>query len=178
MGIPGLLPPRLAGKPAHEIPPHELCQDLLHRGTVGKRAHPLGPGAELADGLSSSHEELAKECQLLGGKSQTLRQDVAVAGDSHPVGRKHHQLPELQRIEPAHHVGLPEGHDRVPVGLLVAGGGKGIEGERILIRGRQLLFDEAAENPEFERGEVGIHGALPGSWWLAVMSWMMEKRHS
>ena len=62
-----------------------------------------------------------------------------------------------QRIDRLLHLGLAQIEHRLAVGLLIAAIRQRIQGQRILIGGRDFLFYQAADDPRFVRIEFDVH---------------------
>jgi len=84
-----------------------------------------------------------------------LRDAPAIAG-----GLVAHHVFLHQRVDRLLHLGLAQIQHRLAVGLLIAGIGKGIEGQRILIGSGNFLFDQAPDDPRLVRRKFYIHGSF------------------
>jgi len=73
--------------------------------------------------------------------------------------RMHHvnEVLDLQGVERLHYVALGKAHHRIAIALLVARVHERVDRDRIILRRRPLLLDQAAEDPRFNRVEYKVH---------------------
>ena len=73
---------------------------------------------------------------------------------------------------------LVERQHRVAVALLVAGGDQRVQRQRVLVRGGDLLLDEAADDAGFEIAEADVHGGSMQRRRPPRHSWLERAMHS
>ena len=97
-----------------------------------------------------------------------LRDAAAVSG-----GLVAHQVFFHQRIHGLLHHGFGQFEHRLAVRLLIAGVGEGVQRQRVLIRRRDFLFDQAADYARFVSREFDVHRC---SFKLArnLPAWLLE----
>ena len=160
MGVAGLLAPRPARQPHDQriFALRQLLEHLFHRRQVGEGLHPLAAGAQFAHGLGTAHQQLTHHRQFGRHQPHLLGQQVAVLGHAAAFPRNHRQLVEAHPVQRPHHILLGQGHDRVAVRFLVAGGRQGIQRQRVVLRCRHLFFDQAAEDTRLHLVQRCFHG--------------------
>ena len=126
-----------------------------------ERRHPLGPRLELARRLRAAEQEHGENRQLLAIEIERLLGQVPVLDGAAAVAAGQPGQPvQAQPLRCLPDRRLVIGGDRVAVGRLIARQPQTIERQRILIRGRPALLDQAPEHPLFGRGELGdVHGS-------------------
>ena len=87
-----------------------------------------------------------------------LLEPVLVLGDAAVCGGRAGEAELVERMEGLADGAFVEVGDGVAVGFLVAGIEDGVEGERVVIRSGDFLFDKRAEDAGFGRREVNVHG--------------------
>src|ERR1700733_4466198 len=76
------------------------------------------------------------------------------------AGFLHDEVAPREGVDRVLHARLIEGHHRVAVVLLIAGIGECVQGKRILVWGRNLLFDEAADHACLLSRELNVHARM------------------
>ena len=113
---------------------------------------PCAPRANFSDRLGAAEHEHTNRGQFRRAQVQVVG-DVFVFRDA--AGAAIEDISKIlfaQAVEGLFDFGLAEHGDRIPIVLLVTGQGQRVERQRIILRRRDLLFDQRAEDADFVRG--------------------------
>ena len=149
-----LLLPRPAGQAHHQLALDQPLERPVNLLEVGERVHPVAPLLELAGRLWAAEHQDGHDRLLAIVHRQRFGQEMAVLGRPAAAGQPRQAAP----LEAVHRVAdrfLVVVDDRVAVGRLVAGQAQRVERQRVDIRRRPPLFDQAAQNPELGRCHAG-----------------------
>ena len=137
-------------------------QRRLNLSSLPNRSHSTGPSPQFTRSLRPPHQQLTNNRQLQRIELQrpefritepmlVLRHAAAESG------LLHHEMLFRQRVHCLLDRGFAQLQHRIPVALLIAGIHQRIERQRILIGGRDLLFDQTANDTRFERSQLNLH---------------------
>lgn len=122
---------------------------------VRETVHAAGAGTQFTGSLDIAEEQFAEDCGH--GRVETamdFMEGVAVFGDAGSCELDHDsETAAAQSIGRGGDRVFVPCNDGVAVAALVAGGGERLEGEGIVFRGGQFLFEEAAEHAGLGRSE-------------------------
>ena len=135
-------------------------EGLLGGLPVGERVHPLGAGAQLARRLGAAQQQHREQRPFVVGQVEVLVEDLVVLQRA-PAGRGPDDPQQPAVLEPA--ADLLDGllvvvDHRVAAAALVAGGAQRVEGQRVAVRHRALLLQQAAQDAlllGIQLGEIG-----------------------
>ncbi|HET6915284.1 MAG TPA: hypothetical protein VFH56_04275 [Acidimicrobiales bacterium] len=118
--------------------------------------------------MRAAQKQDPHESHLAVVESQPLVEDLPVAHHGSTV--RWQDVPDqpflLEGRQGDFDGGLVERRHRIPVRDLVAGENQGVEAERVLLRGGQLLLDQTAQDPplhEVESHRSSIRSNTPGA---------------
>ena len=159
-------PPSTSGRDApHEWSmgildePGENLLDLFEGGEVVDAVRAL---PEFAGSLRSPEEEDGEDRAFTVPEAENMFEAVLVLGGA----AAHHFLDEVlfgKRAESLQDIGGVKIGNGISAGALIAGSDQGVEGKWIGIRGEDLLFEKAAQDTGFLKGELDFGKVLHGS---------------
>jgi len=118
---------------------------------------PLRPLLQLARGLGTAQHQDAEDGGLAGSEAELLVEQLPVLRSPAPrPARDTRPAPPRESLEGVVDLALVVPDDRIPIRRLVAGETECVEREWVLVGGRPLLLQEAAEHPDLDG--VGVHG--------------------
>ena len=148
-------------QPRDELALDQPLEHLVHLYGAVEVVQPVGAREQLPRRLRAAQHQHREQGLLLAADLQRLVEQVAVLGGAAGVAAgEPRPAPLAEAVERVADRGLVVVHDRVAVGRLVAGQAKGVEGERVGVRRRALLLEQAAEDAQLGGREV-MHGAQP-----------------
>jgi hypothetical protein len=155
---------RAPAEPADVIAVPKLSEDSLNDGERVQRGHPLGARLQLAWGLRSPQQQDGEHRELLAVQTQAILGEVAVLGDAGGMAaRQPRQAVLAQPLRRRKDGVLVIAGHRITVGRLVAGETQRVDRQRILVRRRPALLDQAAEHALLGLGQLAeVHGARIG----------------
>src|SRR6266404_694584 len=105
--------------------------------------HTLGAAAQLTGSLRAAEQQVTNYSGFAAVEIEPFLKAMLVLGDA-AIRRADgsRQRIVLQRAQRLADGALIESHDRIAVGLLVAGVDHGVQGKRIVLRSGDLLFEE------------------------------------
>ena len=136
--------------------------------------HAIAARLELARSLRTAQQQDRQDSQLIAAETQRFLGQMAVLDRTAAMATGEARKPIAG--EPGG--GLPHGcivvvGHGITVGRLIAGEPEGIERQRVLVRGRPPLLDQAAKHTLFRSGELtNMHGAridARAGWQLQTM---------
>ena len=121
--------------------PVELALEIVE---VAELSHPVGPHAQLVQGLRTAEHHHREEGELALADIERIVECVRVAQNRTPVRRVYesHESLGLGARDRRLNSRLSKVHHRFAARLLITGEHQGVERERVLVRSRQLLLDE------------------------------------
>src|SRR5580704_6070570 len=117
----------------------------------------LGACAELSGGLRAAEEQNADQGDLVAMKVEDVGEAMLEFGDAAIGGGGTSEALVRERVESAADGLFVEIHHRVAVGFLVGGVLKGVQRKRVVVRGGDFFFDEAAEDASLDGRQVEVH---------------------
>ena len=128
-------------------------------------AEAIGAIAQLAGGLRTTQQQQAEKADLLGTELKAAEPDVGKAMFvlGHPAAKAAaiaNQVLFYQPIDNPLDPRVTQVHDRLATALLVTGGGKGRQRQRVLCRCRYLFFEQAADHARLGWCEFDVHGGF------------------
>ena len=160
-----LLLPRPAREPDRVLAPDQRVEHVLHGGEVGEPLHPLRPLLELAGRLRAAQQQHGEHGELAVVEAERLVEQVAELVGAARVAAREPRVAALG--EPVQRLAdhrLVVFDDRVAVRRLVAREPQRVQAERVLVRRRALLLDQAAEDAHLDRVEVHHRHASGAGW--------------
>jgi hypothetical protein len=110
---------------------------------------------QLAGRLRAAQHEHREQGDLGVGEADGVVQQVPVLRGAAPgPAREPNPAATAELVESGADRRLVVGHDRIAVGRLVAGGAQRVQRQRIDVRRRSLLLDQAAKNTQLDGAEV------------------------
>ena len=148
-----LLLPGSPVQPHHQVAGGEPVHSSLELALVPERMQPLGPLAQLPRSLGPAEHQHRQHRHLAARQPQSVVEQVPVLG--RPLGP--HAAAITQPPQPVERVPdrrLVVVHDRVPVRRLVAGRPQRVQRQRVRVRRRPLLLDQAPQHPHLDGVEI------------------------
>ena len=107
--------------------------------------------------MRAAEEQNADQGDLVAVKVEDVGEAMLEFGDAAVGGGGTSEALVRERVESATDGLFVELHDGFAVGFLVGGVLKGVQRQRVVIRGGDLFFDEAAEDASLDGREVEVH---------------------
>ena len=149
MGVAGFLGAGLAGENGYErrIALHELLQAGEDFADFVEAVEAVGAAAELAGGLWAAQEQDADQRGFGAGEVEGFAEPMLVFSDA-AIGAagSASKTVVFKTAQGEADFLVIEAHDWLAVAGLVTGVEQGVQGERIVVRGGDFLFDKSAEN--------------------------------
>src|SRR5580693_6829711 len=117
----------------------------------------LGPCPELAGGLRAAEEQNADQGDLVAVKVKDVGEAMLEFGDAAIGSGGSCEALVRERVESAADGLFVEFHDGIAVGFLVGGVLEGVQRQRVVVRGGDFFFDEAAEDASLDGRQVEVH---------------------
>ncbi len=146
-------------EPRHELTPGEPLERLVDRLETGERVQPLRPLVQLTRRLRAAEQEDAQDGGLRRIESERLVEELPILRRATArAAREPRPAAAGELLE--RFVDLPflELENRLAIRRLIAGEAERVERQGVLIRGRALLLEQAAEHPELDG--IGVVHAL------------------
>jgi len=145
----------LAVEQAHHLLTCERVQRGLGVGSRAELVHPAGARLQLRRRLRPTQQQHGEQGHARWLQSTALVEHLAVAGGAATVRGvdEPHQSGDLERVQRGEHLVLVDVHHRLPRRRLVARPDEGVGRQRILVRGRPLLLQQAADDPALDDAE-------------------------
>src|SRR5262249_11647850 len=145
-----------AREPHRELALCEARKRLLELTAVTEPPEPLGPRLQLARRLRPAQHQHREHGDLGLPKAERLVEEMAeLDGAAAPPAREPRPAAARQAVERRADRRLVVLDDRVAVGRLVAREPERVQRQRVDVRGRALLLDQAAEDADLD--SVGVH---------------------
>ena len=151
MSVTLLLLPGATAEARDETTGGEAVERLVDAVEPGERMQPLRALVELAGRLGAAEHEHAENRRLVGRKPDGLVEELPVLRrPASGAAREPRPATPRQSLERLVDLALLVGDDRLAVRRLVAREPEAVQGERILIRRRPLLLEQAAEHTKLD----------------------------
>src|SRR5207248_1566546 len=133
---------------------------------VGERGHAARASAQLTGSLRAAQQQLAHERELLRGELECSVLGVAetVLVFRNPTAEARlldHEVLSGKLVQGVLNRALVHLHDRIAIALLVARIHQSVERQGVLVRCRDVLLDEAADNARLECRQLDVHCCVP-----------------
>ena len=136
---------------------HEQGKSGMHGIEVLKSVHAVGTRAQFAGSLWPAQKQNTKQRNFVAVKIEHFLKTVLEFGDAAVrISRAYEELVRKRTQRLADGVFVKR-HDGLAIRLLIAGIQQGIDGERIVFRCGDFLFNEAAEDASFGGGQLIAH---------------------
>jgi ferritin-like protein len=144
----------------------QLVQDLLDGCERGPVDHTFAAASELPARLRPAQQQDGEHGELLASESQRLLGEVAVLGRAARVSAgEAGQAVARKPLGGVAHRLLGVGDDRVAVRRLIAREAQRVEAQRVLIRSREALLEQAPQHALLGGGErVKVHRPEGNAW--------------
>ena len=137
---------------------HEQVESRVNRGEVVELIETIGAGAEFAGGLRAAEKKDAEQGDLVAMEIEDFREAMFELGDAAVCCCGAGEALLAQRMKRAADGVFVKLHYRVAIRFLIGRVENGVQGERVIVRSRDLLFDEGAEDAGFHWGQSEVHG--------------------
>src|SRR5207253_1701993 len=128
----------------------QSLQRFLHFRDGRERVKPIAAATQLARRLRPTQEQQRHD-RLRGVIQLKRRFEIVLPPHRPPSDKLPDELLLLQHIERVLHIGFSDFHHRLPIRLLIARRNQRVDGERVVLGCRHLLFRETAEDAKLQR---------------------------
>src|ERR1700733_685061 len=137
----------------------------FHCARVCKCGHSARARAQLPRGLRTAQQQFTQDRDLVRGKLERAVFAVAetVLEFGHAAaeaGFFHYEVAPCQSVYDVLYARLIERHERIAIAFLITGVGEGVQRKGILVRCRDLLFDEATDHPCLFTAQLNVHARM------------------